>query len=122
MSMSAVKNGSSNDGAIARIRRIFGASPDHAHALHPSASFSATMRVCLENQPGVFAALAEAIGEAGGLLGAIDLVRVGENHKVRDVTFLAADAAHVRRGHRRVRRLGPRRPRPRRVGDGTAAP
>jgi malate dehydrogenase (oxaloacetate-decarboxylating) len=55
------------------------------------------MRVRLENHPGAFAALAEAIGDAGGLLGAIDLVRVGRGHKVRDVTFLAADAAHVDR-------------------------
>jgi malate dehydrogenase (oxaloacetate-decarboxylating) len=55
------------------------------------------MRVRLENHPGAFAALAEAIGDAGGLLGAIDLVRVGRGHKVRDVTFLAADAAHVER-------------------------
>src|SRR4029078_4016784 len=32
-----------------------------------------------------------------GLLGAIDLVRVAHGHKVRDVTFLASDAAHVER-------------------------
>jgi malate dehydrogenase (oxaloacetate-decarboxylating) len=70
---------------------------DGQPALHPSASFSATMRVRLENHPGAFAALAEAIGDAGGLLGAIDLVRVGRGHKVRDVTFLAADATHVER-------------------------
>ena len=55
------------------------------------------MRVRLENHPGAFAAVAEAIGDAGGLLGAIDLVRVGRGHKVRDVTFLAADADHVER-------------------------
>ena len=73
------------------------ASADNAPALHLSASFSGTMRVRLENHPGAFASLAAAIGEAGGLLGAIDLVRVGHGHKVRDVTFLAADAAHVER-------------------------
>ena len=70
---------------------------DGRSTLHPSASFSATMRVRLENRPGAFAQLAEAIGDAGGLLGAIDLVRVGRGHKVRDVTFLASDAAHVER-------------------------
>ena len=73
------------------------AGTDGRPALHPSASFSATMRVRLENHPGAFASLAGAIGDAGGLLGAIDLVRVGRGHKVRDVTFLAADAAHVER-------------------------
>ncbi|HEU5065213.1 MAG TPA: NAD-dependent malic enzyme [Gaiellaceae bacterium] len=81
-------------GALARVRRAL--FPHHRNrVLHPSASFSATMRVRLENRPGAFAALAEAIGDAGGLLGAIDLVRVGRGHKTRDVTFLASDAAHV---------------------------
>jgi malate dehydrogenase (oxaloacetate-decarboxylating) len=69
---------------------------DH-HELHQSASFSATMRVRLENHPGAFAALAGAIGEAEGLLGAIDLVRVERDHKIRDVTVLAADGAHLER-------------------------
>jgi malate dehydrogenase (oxaloacetate-decarboxylating) len=64
---------------------------------HPSASFSATLRVQLENSPGSFARLAEAIGDAGGLLDAIDLVRVEHGKKVRDVTVLAADEAHIRR-------------------------
>jgi malate dehydrogenase (oxaloacetate-decarboxylating) len=73
--------------------------------VQPSASFSATMRVRLENHPGAFASLAEAIGNAEGLLGAIDLVRVGRGHKVRDVTFLAADAAHVQRILEAVRRV-----------------
>ncbi len=63
--------------------------------LHPSASFSATLRVRLENQPGTFARLAEAIGEAGGLLGAIDLVRAEADSKIRDVTVLAGDAGHL---------------------------
>jgi malate dehydrogenase (oxaloacetate-decarboxylating) len=66
-------------------------------AAHPSASFSATLRVRLANEPGTFARLAEAIGETGGLLGAIDLVRVERGTKVRDVTVLAADAQHLDR-------------------------
>jgi malate dehydrogenase (oxaloacetate-decarboxylating) len=65
--------------------------------LHPSASFSATLRVHLDNRPGSFAALAAAIGAAGGLLGAIDLVRVERGKKIRDVTVLAADDAHIGR-------------------------
>jgi malate dehydrogenase (oxaloacetate-decarboxylating) len=64
---------------------------------HPSASFSATLRVHLENRPGSFARLADAIGAAGGLLGAIDLVRVERGKKVRDVTVLADDDAHIGR-------------------------
>jgi malate dehydrogenase (oxaloacetate-decarboxylating) len=66
-------------------------------AAHPSASFSATLRVRLEDQPGTFARLAESIGEAGGLLGAIDLVRVEPGTKIRDVTVLANDAEHMDR-------------------------
>jgi malate dehydrogenase (oxaloacetate-decarboxylating) len=62
---------------------------------HPSASFSATLRVHLDNHPGAFAALAGAIGEAGGLLGSIDLVRVERGKKVRDVVVLAADEKHI---------------------------
>jgi hypothetical protein len=58
---------------------------------HPSASFSATLRVHLTNRPGSFALLAEAIGEAGGLLDSIDLVRVEHGKKIRDVSVLASD-------------------------------
>jgi malate dehydrogenase (oxaloacetate-decarboxylating) len=64
---------------------------------HPSASFSATLRVRLKNAPGSFAHVAEAIGHAGGLLDAIDLVRVERGTKVRDVTVLAEDAGHIAR-------------------------
>jgi malate dehydrogenase (oxaloacetate-decarboxylating) len=62
---------------------------------HPSASFSATLRLHLDNRPGAFARLAGAIGDAGGLLGAIDLVGVEHGKKIRDVTVLANDDAHV---------------------------
>jgi malate dehydrogenase (oxaloacetate-decarboxylating) len=63
--------------------------------MHPSASFSATIRVRIENTPGAFARLAAAIGEAGGLLGAIDLVRVEGATKIRDVNVLADDEEHL---------------------------
>jgi malate dehydrogenase (oxaloacetate-decarboxylating) len=66
-------------------------------SLHPSPSFSATLRVHLDDRPGSFALLAGAIGAAGGLLGAIDLVRVEHGKKVRDVAVLAADEAHIAR-------------------------
>ena len=62
---------------------------------HPSACFSATLRVRLDDRPGTFAGLAETIGEAGGSLGAIDLVRVERTTKIRDVTVLANDAEHM---------------------------
>src|SRR4051812_29158228 len=66
-------------------------------ALQPSAQFSATIRVRLDDQPGSFARLATAIAAAGGSLGAIDLVRVERGRKVRDVTVLAGDQDHMDR-------------------------
>jgi malate dehydrogenase (oxaloacetate-decarboxylating) len=66
-------------------------------ALHPSASFSATLRAHLHDRPGAFADLARAIADAGGSLGAIDLVRVETDKKVRDVTVVAGDADHLGR-------------------------
>jgi malate dehydrogenase (oxaloacetate-decarboxylating) len=64
-------------------------------ATRPSASFSATLRVHLDDRPGSFAELARVIAEAGGSLGAIDLVRVEQGKKVRDVTVDAASADHI---------------------------
>ena len=62
---------------------------------HHSASFSLTMRVRLDDRPGSFADLARAIADAGGLLDAIDLVRVESGSKVRDVNVLATDGSHA---------------------------
>jgi malate dehydrogenase (oxaloacetate-decarboxylating) len=64
---------------------------------HYSASFSVTIRVRLEDRPGTFAQLAGAIADAGGLLDAIDLVRVEGGSKTRDVTVQATDADHADR-------------------------
>ena len=63
-------------------------------ALQPSASYSITIRVRIPQRPGSFARVASAIGNAGAILGAIDLVRVEGHQVVRDITFLCADAAH----------------------------
>jgi malate dehydrogenase (oxaloacetate-decarboxylating) len=63
--------------------------------VHPSASFSATIRIRIANEPGAFARLAATIGDARGLLGAIDIVRVEGNTKIRDVNVLADDERHL---------------------------
>jgi malate dehydrogenase (oxaloacetate-decarboxylating) len=62
--------------------------------LQPSASYSITMRVRLPQRPGSFGLVASAIGAQGGILGAIDLVRVDGGGVVRDVTVSCVDAAH----------------------------
>jgi malate dehydrogenase (oxaloacetate-decarboxylating) len=72
---------------------------------HVSASFSATIRVRLADAPGAFGRLASAIGEAGGSLGAIDLVRVEKGIKIRDVTVDASDSEHLERIVESVRRV-----------------
>ena len=73
---------------------------------HVSPSFSATLRVQLDDEPGMFAKLAAAIGEAGGSLGAIDLVRVERGHKIRDVTVSATGDDHLHRIADAVRAVG----------------
>src|SRR5919106_2522194 len=62
-----------------------------------SASFSAILRIRLADEAGTFGRVATAIGEHGALLGAIDLVRIEKAQKVRDVTILAEDEAHIGR-------------------------
>src|SRR5690349_599433 len=72
---------------------------------HVSASYSATIRVRPPDAPGSFGRLASAIGEAGGSLGAIDLVRVESGTKIRDVTVDASDTDHLERIVARVRQV-----------------
>jgi len=64
-------------------------------SVRPSASFSATLRIHLDDRPGSFADLARTIADTGGSLGAIDLVRIEEGKKIRDVTVDAASADHI---------------------------
>ena len=64
---------------------------------HYSASHSFTLRVRLDDRPGSFADLARAIADAGGLLDAIDLVRVDAATKIRDISVFATDAEHADR-------------------------
>ncbi len=77
----------------------------YAGVMHPSASFSATLRTRLDDSPGTFARFAAAIGEAGASLGAIDIVRVEKGTKVRDVTVLASDVEHLDRVVENVRHV-----------------
>ena len=60
----------------------------------PSAQFSLTIRVEIDHQPGMLGRVASAIGEAGGVIGAVDLVEIRDGHTVRDITVDAADQDH----------------------------
>src|SRR5262249_58611974 len=61
----------------------------------PSASYSVTVRLEIENQPGMLGKVTSAIGKAGGDIGAIDLVEVGKTTITRDLSFKASDERHA---------------------------
>jgi malate dehydrogenase (oxaloacetate-decarboxylating) len=54
----------------------------------PSAQFSLTIRVEIDDKPGMLGRVATAIGHAGGIIGAVDLVEVGDK-LIRDITVAA---------------------------------
>ena len=60
----------------------------------PSASYSLTLRVRLSSRAGSLGELTMAIGRAGGDIGAIDIVNVGNNFIIRDVTVSSASSKH----------------------------
>jgi malate dehydrogenase (oxaloacetate-decarboxylating) len=66
----------------------------------PAISLTMVLRIDMPNEPGAFGVLANAIGDAGGAIGAIDMHTVGRTRIVRDVTIGAASdtvADEVRR-------------------------
>jgi malate dehydrogenase (oxaloacetate-decarboxylating) len=69
----------------------------------PVARYTMTMRVELPNRPGQLGRVTSAIGEAGGDIGAVDLVDTGPDKTVRDITVSAADSTH---GREIVQRIG----------------
>jgi malate dehydrogenase (oxaloacetate-decarboxylating) len=71
-------------------------------AIAPSASYSLTARLQIANRPGMLGRVASAIGEAGGDIGAVDLVESQRDRVVRDITINARDGAH---GQQIVQRL-----------------
>jgi malate dehydrogenase (oxaloacetate-decarboxylating) len=56
----------------------------------PSAQYSLTIRVEIDHKPGMLGRVAGAIGEAGGVIGAVDLVEVQDRIVIRDITVDAA--------------------------------
>jgi malate dehydrogenase (oxaloacetate-decarboxylating) len=58
---------------------------------HPNASHSITLRIDIPQRPGSFAQVATVIGDHGGILGAIDLVRTSKEFVTRDVTVACSD-------------------------------
>ncbi len=60
----------------------------------PNASYSLTLRVRIHNQPGKLGQITTAIGQAGGDIEGIDIVSVGKDFLIRDITVNAASETH----------------------------
>src|SRR6266850_2367991 len=60
----------------------------------PSASYSLTVRLAIRNRTGMLGRVAMAIGNAGGDIGAVDLVESGRDRIIRDITINARDSVH----------------------------
>jgi len=74
-------------------------------AIAPSASYSLTVRLEIKNRPGMLGRVASAIGEAGGDIGAVDLVESQRERVLRDITIKARDSDHGQQIVNRLRRL-----------------
>lgn len=62
--------------------------------IQPSVSYSFTMRLYIKNKPGMLAKVLKEIAEQKGDPGAVDVVKVDGDYKVRDLTVSARDEAH----------------------------
>jgi malate dehydrogenase (oxaloacetate-decarboxylating) len=60
----------------------------------PSAQFRLTIRVNIDDAHGTLGHLTVAIGDAGGEVGAVDLVEVDGNHSLRDIVVDASGKDH----------------------------
>jgi len=60
----------------------------------PSASYSITVRVEIQNRVGMLGKVTSAIGKAGGDIGAVDIAGFGKDTIVRDITVNARDEVH----------------------------
>ncbi len=56
-------------------------------------SYTLIMRIEMPNEPGAFGILANAIGDAGGMIGAVDMHSVTKTRIVRDVTIAVSSDA-----------------------------
>jgi malate dehydrogenase (oxaloacetate-decarboxylating) len=63
----------------------------------PSAQYRLTIRVKLDDAQGMLGQVTGAIGAAGGMIGAVDLVKNESDHSLRDIVVDASDRAHWER-------------------------
>ncbi|HBR15101.1 MAG TPA: NAD-dependent malic enzyme [Candidatus Omnitrophica bacterium] len=67
------------------------------HAEPSYSNYRLTVRLELENQPGIFASVVNLLAKERANLGAVDIVQVTKDHMVRDITFDVDNEAHGQR-------------------------
>jgi malate dehydrogenase (oxaloacetate-decarboxylating) len=60
----------------------------------PSASYSFTLRVEFPHRAGSLGRILTTVGDAGAMVGAVDIVRMGQQRSTRDITVNARDSDH----------------------------
>ena len=68
--------------------------PTEKNQVKPSASYSLTLRLKIENKPGMLGKITSKIGEMGGDIGAIDIAGFEEGCIIRDLTVAVRDENH----------------------------
>jgi len=72
----------------------------------PSAQYRLTIRVQLDDSPGILGLVTTAIGDAGGMVGAVDLVESDGSHSLRDILVDASGRDHWERIVTAIGQLG----------------
>lgn len=73
--------------------------------LKPTPSFSVTVRVEYPNVVGMLGKLTSLIGELGGDIGSIDIIKISKNSITRDITFSGSNEEHVHNIVEKIRRF-----------------
>jgi malate dehydrogenase (oxaloacetate-decarboxylating) len=71
----------------------------------PSPCYSITLRLEMENQQGMFGVIATTIGDKGGDISAVDMVRAGRGFTVRDFTVNARNELNEKEITEAVRKI-----------------
>jgi malate dehydrogenase (oxaloacetate-decarboxylating) len=72
----------------------------------PSAQYRLTIRVRIDDSRGMLGMVTGAIGEVGGMIGAVDLVEVDGDHSLRDIVVDASGREHWERILAAINALG----------------
>lgn len=71
----------------------------------PSPSYSLTIRLEYPSRPGILGEITSAIGQVGGLIGAVDIVDSSGENTIRDITVNASNYEHGQQIVARIRAM-----------------